>query len=121
MRILLIFCNVAALWLLLGLPIIGCRPQAEPVESAIQSMLEALQHNELGVQLLEEGRYDEAIVEFNRAIELAPKLAMAYTNRGSAYINKGELDKAIADCDKAIDLDPKLAEAYSNRAYAYWE
>src|SRR4030042_6325994 len=110
MRKLFILCSVAVLVLLLARTILGCQSQAE-----------ALQHNELGAQLLEEGRDDEAIAEFNKAIELDPELAIAYSNRGAAYIGKGDFDKALADCDMAIALDPLLAAAYNNRARAYHE
>ena len=63
--------------------------------------------------------YDRAIADYNKAIELEPKLAAAYANRGLAYGAKGDIDGAIADLDKAIDLNPKLAHAYANRGLAY--
>ena len=64
---------------------------------------------------------NRALADCNKAIELDPKLAGAYSNRGVAHLEKGELDRAIADCNKAIELDPKLAEAYNNRGAAYIE
>ncbi len=77
-------------------------------------------HLDQGNRLTGQGRYDEAIEEYNKAIEMAPEDADAYNNRGFAYVQKGELDQAIADFDKAIELDPELAEAYNNRGYAYY-
>ena len=71
-------------------------------------------------ELIEEGRYDEAIAECNKAIELDPNMAGAYVNRSFAYSKKGEFDKTIADCNKAIELDPNLADAYNNRGIAYY-
>ena len=46
-------------------------------------------------------------------------LAIAYTNRGSAYDDKRDEDRAIADHDQAIRIDPKLDLAYNNRANAH--
>jgi tetratricopeptide (TPR) repeat protein len=46
-------------------------------------------------------------------------LAVAYTNRGSAYDDKRDEDQAIADHDSAIRIDPKLDLAFNNRANAY--
>jgi tetratricopeptide (TPR) repeat protein len=63
--------------------------------------------------------FDRAIADFDKAIELNPRLAQAHNGRGLAYRDKNELDKAIADFSKAIELDPNSAEAYFNRAYAY--
>jgi tetratricopeptide (TPR) repeat protein len=46
-------------------------------------------------------------------------LAMAYTNRGSAYDDERDEDQAIADHNQAIRIDPKLDLAFNNRANAY--
>jgi tetratricopeptide (TPR) repeat protein len=66
------------------------------------------------------GQPDRALADFNKALELNPRLAEAYSNRGWAYFEKGQYDQAIADCDKALELNPRLAEAYNNRAIAYY-
>ena len=64
---------------------------------------------------------DRAIADFNDAIKLNPKLALAYYNRGFAYEKKGEYDRAIVDYDKAIAINPKFAAAYNNRGNAYYK
>ena len=53
--------------------------------------------------------------DYTGAIEIEPKSAAAYFNRGLAKQNNGDLDGAIADYTRAIEIDPKLAAAYSNR------
>jgi tetratricopeptide (TPR) repeat protein len=65
------------------------------------------------------GDIARAIVDYDDAIELDPKLALAHLNRGIALEAKGNTDLAIADYDEAIRLDPKLASAYSKRGIAY--
>ena len=42
-------------------------------------------HTEQGYKLAEQGRYDEAIEECTKAIELDSNLANAYANRALAY------------------------------------
>lgn len=65
------------------------------------------------------GEYDLAIKDLDRAIELSPKQAGLFSNRGSAYRKKGQPDRAIADFNQAIALDPNLLLGYWNRGLAY--
>jgi tetratricopeptide (TPR) repeat protein len=67
---------------------------------------------------VDKGALDGAIADCNRAIELNPKLAGAYLNRGSAKAYKGDTDNAIADFNRALQLNPKLAPAYAGRGHA---
>ena len=52
-------------------------------------------------------------------IELDPKDAYIYFNRGHAYNELKKYPEAIANYTKAIELDPKDASAYFNRGIAY--
>jgi tetratricopeptide (TPR) repeat protein len=65
------------------------------------------------------GDYAIAIVDLDKAIELTPDYAMAYSNRSVAYSGLGKYDKAIADLNKAIELNPYYAIAYFNRGIIY--
>jgi tetratricopeptide (TPR) repeat protein len=65
------------------------------------------------------GRGTEAIVQYDRSIELNPQCARAYNNRGSARLILSEHTEAIADFNKAIALSPTYVSAYHNRANAY--
>ncbi|MEX0678036.1 MAG: tetratricopeptide repeat protein [Pirellulales bacterium] len=64
---------------------------------------------------------DEQLSYYTKAIELNPKLAEAYNNRGLSYGELGQDTEAISDFNKAIELNPKLAEAYNNRGLSYGE
>src|SRR4030042_3116622 len=64
----------------------------------------AEKHLDQGQKLASEGHYNDAIVEFGRAIELNQNLAESYSARGSAYTYKGQYDLAIADYTKAIEI-----------------
>lgn len=65
------------------------------------------------------GRYDQAIADYSKAIELKPDYAEAYNLRASAYGKNGLLDQAIADETQAIALKPGFAPFYYNRGLAY--
>lgn len=63
--------------------------------------------------------YDNAIEDYNKAIQLDPNLAQAYGNRGLTYLNKSQYDKAIEDFNKVIALIPDHPFGYINRALAH--
>ena len=48
--------------------------------------------------------YDQAIADFNKAIELNPSYATAYNDRAVVYANKGDFQRAVADVTKAVEL-----------------
>ena len=56
--------------------------------------------------------YDNAIWDFNSAIQFAPNYAFAYGMRGSTYIFKGEYDNAIWDFNSAIRFNPNNSTYY---------
>jgi tetratricopeptide (TPR) repeat protein len=79
-----------------------------------------------GNTFLQEGQYDAAIGEFNKALEINPKSALTYYHRGLAYSNKGRHDLAVADYTDALALNPGVLEktsllhlAYFNRGVSY--
>jgi serine/threonine protein kinase/WD40 repeat protein/tetratricopeptide (TPR) repeat protein len=76
-------------------------------------------HASRGLTHLNLGEWDKALAEYNKAIELHPKHAGLWNDRGNAYHALRQYDKAIADYSKAIELDPKLASAWSNRGATY--
>lgn len=72
-----------------------------------------------GAAYVIKGRLDEAIAEYNKAVEMNPRFALAYRFRGFAYARKGQYDLAISDYNKAIEINPRLASAYARRGSAY--
>ena len=66
------------------------------------------------------GEYDQAISEFNKALEINPKDSGAYNNRGAAYMNKGQYDQAISDYTKSLEINPKDGGVYNSRGRAYY-
>lgn len=74
-----------------------------------------------GVDYLSANKFDEAIKEFNRVIEIDPGSGIAYSYRGFLYAKEGELVKAVFDYNKAIEINPNSAKAYGNRAVIYYD
>jgi len=72
-----------------------------------------------GVAHLEQGEYDRAIRDFDRALALQPGFVVAWKNRALAYKGKGDFERAIADYDQAILLAPTDAKIINDRGAAY--
>ncbi len=66
------------------------------------------------------GKFDDAVEDFTKAIKYKSDYASAYNNRGRAYFAKGELENAITDFSKAIEFIPRCSEAYHYRGLAYF-
>ena len=61
-----------------------------------------------GTALFALGDYEKARDEFNKAIRLEPRFALAYEARGEAWAKLGEPVVARADFDEAARLDPRF-------------
>ncbi|QEH34157.1 lipoprotein NlpI [Aquisphaera giovannonii] len=72
-------------------------------------------HMREGRKLLLHGRVDEALVQYNKAIAIAPYLGEAHLQRGYAREAKGETDLALQDFNAALDNDPQLVLAHLHR------
>lgn len=68
-----------------------------------------------GLDYSNKGMYDEAIVEFTKAISSNPRNAVAFYNRGLAYHKNRRSDEAFSDYSTAIEIDPHNSEVYYNR------
>jgi len=64
-------------------------------------------------------RDEEALKDFNQAIELDSKYAWAIARRGETYGLMKRYQEALADFDQAIELDSNKDWGYYDRALAY--
>jgi Tfp pilus assembly protein PilF len=71
-----------------------------------------------GLQLILQGRYEEALAAEEAALGLAPGLPDAHSYRGSALLQLGRVNEALASYDKVVKLAPNAAVAHYNRANA---
>jgi len=62
-----------------------------------------------------EGRHENAIKCYDKALWMEPQLAVAWNNRGVSLTKLGRFEEALKCYEKAIDADSKLAEAWKNK------
>ncbi len=68
------------------------------------------------IKYSENKEYDKAIINFTKVIELNPKEASSFYNRGYAKVKLNDYQSAIEDFSKSIELDPLYLHSYIIRA-----
>lgn len=85
-------------------------PFQKPQESLI-----ADDYVKQGEALYVEGRYQEALISFEKAILMNADIDEAWYNRGNVLVKVQRLEEAIACYDQAIGLNREYYEAWYNR------
>ena len=101
-------------------------------QSAIEDFTESLKLNkDFSVTYFYRGaayhsleEYDEAMLDYTKAISLDDKMTDAYYNRAKIILSRKDIEnpdiqKAIKDLEKALELDEKFADALYAMAAAY--
>jgi tetratricopeptide (TPR) repeat protein len=63
----------------------------------------------------QQGKYKEAISDFDKVLTINPNDAEAYAGRGASRYKLGDKQGALEDLTQAIKINPKYGEAYTNR------
>lgn len=72
-----------------------------------------------GNRLMKECKYNEALLQYNRAITFDPKNPIFYCNRAAAHIRLGDNDRAVTDCKSALLYNTNYSKAYCRLGVAY--
>lgn len=73
--------------------------------------------NNLAIELRKQGKPQEALAVYQRALSINPVSDAIYYNMALAYDGLGEMDNCIRSINKALDLNPGLYE--NNHVAAY--
>lgn len=66
-----------------------------------------------------EQRYQDAVTDYEKAIQLNPTNALFYAKRGQCYLKLNKPNACIRDCNRALELNCDSAAAYKYRGRAY--
>lgn len=66
-----------------------------------------------------EKKYEEAIENYTKAIEINDNFIEAYFSKGAACLNLQKYDNAISNYNKILELDPNYVDVYYNLIEAY--
>ncbi|MBD3287231.1 tetratricopeptide repeat protein, partial [candidate division KSB1 bacterium] len=75
--------------------------------------------NMLGVIFHSNNLHAEAVEEYLKAIEEAPKESQTFNNMGKALLAMGKFDHSIKAFEKAIRLNPDYVDYYNNLGKVY--
>ncbi len=75
--------------------------------------------NELGNYLVQHGRLQQAIVQYQKAVKAQPDLAIAWNNLGVAFTASGKFADGEGAYRRAIKVSPAYALAYYNLGTSY--
>lgn len=116
------------MWALMLIPVLASQPGVgaeeiggPPGEGAQIMGKILLQHLKAGDRYLDQKKFDEAIAEYQKALQVAPNELHAHMNLGIAYQGKQMWDQAIVEYEKSIGLAPDLVAAHNNLGLAYWK
>ena len=112
----------SSLRLKLGESLSMLQKYSAPVEEVTTTSLEALKVFTLAKANSDAGKTLEAIPQYQRAIELDPNFARAYSGLAAQYGNLGESDLAMENQRKAYDLRNRVSERerFGITATYYW-
>jgi tetratricopeptide (TPR) repeat protein len=106
----------------LAIPV-NLTPQATPAQaqavppSRVATPQSAAEYSDRGFDRQNKGDLTGALSDYDTALSLDPKNAIASFRRGLALETKGDWNGALADYNTVLGLDPKNADAYSNRGF----
>ncbi|MBL7993933.1 tetratricopeptide repeat protein [bacterium] len=89
------------------------------IRDKIKTIKHAVSHNKMGLIFLRKGMVEEAIVEFENAIEKNPNLVESYNNLGLAFMQSGDHAKAVEILQKGCEMEPQFADLKNNLGLAY--
>ena len=75
---------------------------------------DAITHYDLAFVLTRQGRANEAIAEYERALERDPTHVKARTNLAVNLVNLGQMDRAMRELMRVLAIDPENAGAHTN-------
>jgi tetratricopeptide (TPR) repeat protein len=76
-------------------------------------------HYYSGIDLFGEGKFDEAIAAYQKALEFDPTFTDALHGLAQAYYAKEDFDQSIATARRILEIDEEDILAYTSLSRAY--
>jgi tetratricopeptide (TPR) repeat protein len=83
--------------------------------------LEGMEKKNEGNEYMKKGKFKEAILSYNQAIQFSNDTGVYYINRGAAYEKMENTDHAIRDYKKGIELNPTYSKGHARLGALYFK
>lgn len=93
---------------IVALAAVGCGPKVAPSTSVLDT---PEYHYNQGLKFLDKNQMDDAMREFQRAVDLDPKSPLGYIGKGLAFGTKDDFKAAFENMEKANGLEKKGIES----------
>jgi len=80
-----------------------------------------IEWNDEGIKLASEGKYENALECFDKAIEINPQYANAWFNKGCILADLNRYEEAIEANDKVIEINPQDADAWDQKGHLLYK
>ncbi|RME75617.1 MAG: tetratricopeptide repeat protein, partial [Planctomycetota bacterium] len=91
-----------------------------PLNKQKKKITTAEEYVKRAIQKSEKNNYKGALEDLNQVIQINPKSADAYLNRGNVYLAMKQFSLALKDFNRAIQINPKYVNAYIGRGKVYY-
>ena len=91
-------------------------PTLVPPEEEEPEPADVAGKNERGVALFREGRLDQALGVFDRALAKDPRRAATLSNRANVLFRLGRAEEGLADQERALAREPRSAGSWLSKA-----
>jgi len=92
---------------------------AKDGEASYRDKEEAERLKNEGNDLMKQEKYEDALKNYTKAIQLDCKNPVYFCNRAAAYSKLNNHVFALEDCQRAIEIDPSYSKAYGRMGLAY--
>ncbi|KAG8201055.1 hypothetical protein JTE90_002730 [Oedothorax gibbosus] len=89
---------------------------------------QAIEEKDKGNELYKEKKFEEALAQYEKAIELDPTEMTFLTNKAAVYFEQKKYEECVKECEKAVEVGKenradfkKVAKAYSRMAASYFK
>lgn len=89
------------------------------INEKVKTVRHAPSANKLGLLFLDKNLYEEAIAQFNLALEIDPDFPEVYSNLGKTYLIEGSYEKAIEILERGASQAPQFADIQNFLGFSY--
>jgi tetratricopeptide (TPR) repeat protein len=94
------------------------RQTGEEIRPPTVAEFEAWELNNKGTSLEKVGRFDEAIVCYDKALDINSHIVETWFNKGNSLVSLGHFDEALKCHEKALEINPRHQFGWTNKAVA---